>query len=238
MEIVHSAHTFHTEFRPYVSVKTRPIEYFPTVLSVAGPVRPMPITGEQLAEYQVGVWEEAGFGATEVRVTEDAKGGLMEPECTYVVCKDNYCERVKLKNGPTPAQIPDARFMSKLLMQPLSIAALVGMSVLMCCLDGTLPKFIAEPLLSLVGGKVYGTAILLLAFAAHALEGLYALHVCTSRPLNQPFWVALRYVWLVLLAGYPILRWVLKLRHVALQHEKRTAIEEEKKRRKKAELKQ
>ena len=184
------------------------------------------ITGEQLAEYQVGVWQEAGFEATEMRVNDDPNGN--EPECTYVVCKANYCERVKLKEGPMPAQIVDVKLAKRLLFQPLALAACIGIMVLMGCVDGTIPSSIATPLMDLVGGKQNALTIYALAILAHIFEALYAWYVCISRPLNQPKIYAIRWAWLVMLAGYPILRRLKQLRHIAQKHDKKLAAERRK----------
>lgn len=182
------------------------------------------ITGEQVAEYQVAVWYEAGFEAKELRVTansSDPDDPTKLPEATYVVCRDAFCERVPLKRYPVGAQIPDGYFLKKLMLQPLAIAAMVGMFLLMFSVDGTLPASVSEPLLSLVGGRKNGVSILVFAVLAHLGEAAFCLQRCTSHPLNQPVHGAIRYAWLTMLIGYPVLRWVNKLHHVAHEHNKK-----------------
>ena len=60
-------------------------------------------SGEQVAEYQVAVWYEAGFEAKELRVTASEDGDPTKlGDATYVVCRDAFCERVEKARTALP----------------------------------------------------------------------------------------------------------------------------------------
>ena len=98
-----------------------------------------------------------------------------------------------------PPPLADAQIVRLLLTQPLALAAMLGMGMLMaiCLVSPAAPQALHW--------------LLIAACAAHALEALFALYIAMGE-LKLPPFAAARWAAVVLLVGFPCLRWLLRLR--------------------------
>jgi len=175
---------------------------------------------------RVACWRIAGLGAKNPKLVKTIQNdGVWAAEVRVTTCNGDICAitnlTVPLADGSTPARPilpeagPDTRLTFKLLTQPAAIAAIVGLlTLLLCVLNVSNP--VAALLLSLVGGEWWGKVVLAAAMAAHFLEGLFVYFICLFE-LKLSFSASKDWAALVLAVGFPVTRWVLKLRHKASQ---------------------
>ena len=148
----------------------------------------------------VAVWSEAGLSASHVQVKANG-------ECAYTLCAGDVCQRKSTKLPPHANGAPDARLLGRLYTQPLALLAVGGMLILSLCV--CTDHSLSDQVLTLIGGREHGQWILIAAVAAHLVEGSYAFYVCSKLGLSP----AASAMWCVnvVITGYPILQWVLRL---------------------------
>lgn len=168
----------------------------------------------------------ARLGVSRVRV-QKVEHAALEVAYSYCGDKDGAC-RISLLRVPFAPPLRNLSDLAEgmhalrqsalsppvhlLLTQPLAWAAIGGMVALggACWVEG--PR-VCDVLLMPVGGRASGKFIFACAVLAHAAEALFALSVC--KQLRMGMRAAASWALLVLLVGFPCLRWVLRLRPVA-----------------------
>ena len=161
-------------------------------------------------------WAEAGFGAK--RPSVSGARWPKEVECSYIDCVGDACTKrslwVKLYSGGKGTTMPNGLF-ARLITQPLSLAAIVGMVTLGVSVFADAAEPASTVLLSLVGGRELGFYIFVAAVFAHVSEAAYCYWVLQS--LRQPLGACLAWAFLVSLVGWPVTRRVVQLKRVQLK---------------------
>ena len=160
------------------------------------------------AELQVAAWSVAGFGVKRPRIVEGLQG-LPSAKVAFVDCVGDVCTT---KYAWLPAEAlsiaPNAKLMKRLVLQPHAIAALAGMLLVGIACAVQAPA--TDALLSLLGGRVTGTYVFCAACLAHMIEAIYAVYILVVQ-LRKPFSESLPWAFPILLIGFPVTRWVLRL---------------------------
>jgi len=165
-----------------------------------------------LAPLLAACWVEAGFGAKRPRISQER--GTVEVEVSYIDCVGDVCNQrslwVRLYSGGKLTTMPSG-LPARLMMQPLALLALAGMSLLGCCLAVKSP--VSDAVLSLLGGHDMGLIVFSFAVLAHLFESAYCF-VILQGTLRQPLGATLAWSFMVALVGWPVSRHVIQLKKV------------------------
>ncbi len=172
----------------------------------------------------VTAWSELDLSAKDPKVVKLFPNAI---EASCVTCTGDVCSRktfkVPLDQGMAiynssslplvslflPRAVPNGKLGLRLLKQPLAIAAIAGMLLLAACVLIEAP--LTDKLLTLVGGRDgYAWPLLRIACAMHCIEAIVALYISATLPRGEVAY-SMQWALLVLLAGYPVLRFVLRL---------------------------
>ena len=158
------------------------------------------------AEQMVAVWSEVGLGATHMSAKDDG-------DVIFMLCQGDVCERRRVRVPPAATGAPDMRLLGRLYTQPLAMLAVGGMALLALCI--CVQSATSDQILALTGGRAIGQWILGAALAAHALEGCLAFYICKQK-LELPLAASAGWCVHVMIVGFPLLQWVLKLQKYAV----------------------
>merc|ERR1711957_737005 len=98
------------------------------------------------------------------------------------------------------------------MMQPLAIAALLGMVALgyACCVDSPVSNMLLAP----VGGRNIGILILVVAVFLHLAESVFCF-IVIKQNLQQPVGAAMAWSFYAACVGWPVTQKVLQLKRAA-----------------------
>lgn len=160
------------------------------------------------AAQMVAVWAEVGLAASHMKSKADG-------EVAYTLCQGDVCERKTTAVSANANGSLSLKLLGRLYFQPIALLAVGGMLLLSLCL--CVENSVTDQILALAGGREVGMYILVAAVVAHLLEGCFALYICTQK-LRFSATVSLHWCTHVIVCGYPILQWVLKLqKHAELK---------------------
>ena len=159
----------------------------------------------------VAVWSSEGFGAKNVQVGQLSRDHV---EVSFIACRGDVCERKSLQVPAAKLHgAPDGRLCLRLYSQPVAILAVGGILLLAACCF--VENQATDLILKFVYGRIWGWRVLIAAIVAHVGEATYGTVV--SRRIGLSASAAAVWFLHVLIVGFPVLQWLLRLEKAAMK---------------------